>query len=131
VKDTNNETTTTTTTTTTPKGWIWNGVPKDASFAKEVDPELYAIITVSVDSDDLSVLLEIGRETPGLASHGPASNGSDYPSLEAAIQSAQRRGVHHSRIFGRGVIEYFMVQSEIRFHASRIHPDMDLDPTAF
>jgi hypothetical protein len=129
VQNTTNETnTTTTTTTTTPKGWIWNGIPKEA---KAVDPELYAIITVNVDSDDSSVLLEIGRETPGLASHGPASNGSDYPDLETAIQSAQRRGVHDSRIYGRGVIEYFMVQSEIRYHASRIHPDKDFDPTAF
>ena len=126
MKDTTNETTATA--TVAPKGWLWNGIPKEA---KAVDLELYAIITVSVDSDDLSVLLEIGRETPGLASHGPASNGSDYPSLETAIQSAQRRGVDDSRIYGRGVIEYFMVQSEIRYHASRIHPDVNFDPTAF
>ena len=102
------------------------------TFAKAIDFELYAIITVSVDTDDLSVLLEIGRETPGLASHGPASNGSDYPSLEAAIQSAQRRGVAATRIYGRGVTEYFMVLSEeIRYHASRIHPDKDFDPTPY
>ena len=112
----NNEPTTTTTTT--------------VAFAKEIDPELYAIITVSVDPDDKSVLLEIGRETPGLASHGPASNGSDYPSLEDAIQSAQRRGVAVTRIHGQGVPEYFYVKSaEFQYHLSRIHPDRDFDPT--
>jgi len=117
VQNTTNKTTTTTTAAA-------------ATFAKAVDPELYAIITVSLDPDDRSVFLEIGRETPGLASHGPASNGSDYPSLEAAIQSAQRRGVAVTRIHGEGVPEYFYIKSaEFQYHLSRVHPDPDFDPT--